>query len=112
MLLRPGFWRLPSLVAMVLFYPTAEEILFRGILFGGSRKSFGPVWAAVLTTFLFLLGHLPKVSYDISTHAGVCGLAAAALWCRLRSGAIGPAIAVHMGYNTLGAIFLLLQSRS
>ncbi len=97
MLLRPGFWRLPTVVALVLFAPPAEEI---------------PIWAAVLTTFLFLLGHLPKVSYDIPALAGVCGLAAAALWCRLRSGAIGPAIAVHMGYNTLGAIFLLLQSRS
>ena len=112
MLLRPGFWRLPTVVALVLFAPPAEEILFRGILFGGYRKSFGPIWAAVLTTFLFLLGHLPKVSYDIPALVGVCGLAAAALWCRSRSGAIGPAIAVHMGYNTLGVIFLLLQSRS
>ena len=110
MLLRPGFWRLASVVAMVLFYPTAEEILFRGILFGGYRKSFGPIWAAVLTTFLFLLGHLPKVSYDISTLAGVCGLAAAALWCRLRSGAIGPAIAAHMGYNTWAIILWVLSS--
>ncbi len=112
MLLRPGFWRLASVVAFVLFAPPAKEILFRGILFGGYRKSFGSVWATVLTTFLFLLGHFPKVSYYLPAFAGICGLAVAALWCRLRSGAIGPAIAVHMGYNTLGVIFPLLQSRS
>jgi membrane protease YdiL (CAAX protease family) len=112
MLSRPGLWRLLSVVTVVLFAPPAEEIVFRGILFGGYRKSFGPVWATMLTTFLFLLLHLPKVSYYLPALAGVSGAALAALWCRLRSGAIGPAIAVHMGGNTLSVIFLLLQSRS
>ena len=103
MALTPGLPQIIWVVAGVLLAPAAEELLFRGVLYGGYRKSFGSIWAVVLTTLLFLLLHLPQLIHFPPAIAGLTGLALAALWCRLRSKAIGSAIAVHIGYNALFA---------
>jgi len=107
MALTPGLLRLISGLTVLLFAPLVEELLFRGVLYGGYRKSFGPIWAAVLTTSLFLLLHLPGMTHPIPTLVGVIGFSAVALWCRLRAAAIGPAIAVHVGCNSW-SMFLVL----
>jgi membrane protease YdiL (CAAX protease family) len=99
MAFEPG---LPGIVwdmVAVLLAPPVEEILFRGVLYGGYRKSFGPGWAAILTTAIFVLMHLPNIMRFPPAIVGLTALAIAALYCRLRSKAIGPAIAVHVGYN-------------
>lgn len=107
MALTPGLPRLLCALTVLLIVPPAEELLFRGALYGGYRKSFGPIWAIVLTTSLFLLVHLPDMTHPIPTVVSVIGEAAAALWCRLRAAAIGPAIAVHVGCNSW-SIFLVV----
>jgi len=105
MLLRPGLLQVLSAVSIVLCGPPAEEIVFRGVLFGGYRKSFGPIWATLLTTLLFLALHLPKVLYYMPALAGASGASLAALWCRLRSGDIGHAVALDVGYNAMELSF-------
>src|SRR5207249_8458590 len=47
--LQQGTW----VVLSVLVAPPVEELLFRGVAYGGYRKSLGPIWAAVLTTGIF-----------------------------------------------------------
>ena len=95
----PGLPRLIWAVGAVVLAPPVEELLCRGVLYGGYRKSFGPAWAAVSTTLIFVALHLPDSSH-LPKLMVTSGVALAALWCRLRSQAIGPAIAVHVGYNT------------
>ena len=79
--------------------PLAEEPLFRGLLYGGYRRSFGPLSAAILTTVIFCIMHVGQMIQFPPVMVGTVGVALAALWFRLRSAAIGPAIAVHFGYN-------------
>lgn len=87
--------------------PPVEELLFRGLLYGGYRRSLGPVWAAGLTTFLFCLLHGTQMFRSGLYAVGMTGMALAALWFRLRSESIGPAVAVHLGHNAaLTAVFL------
>ena len=94
-------------VAAVALAPPVEEALFRGLLYGGYRRSFGPVWAAVATTFLFCLPHAVQMSQSVFAAVGITGMALAALWLRLRSASVGPAVAAHMGYNAaIAAVFL------
>jgi membrane protease YdiL (CAAX protease family) len=103
----PGLPRITWLFAVVLLAPPAEELLFRGVLYGGYRKSFGPIWALVLSTGLFLMGHYAQMKRFPLTIVGLTGLSLAALWCRLRSGGVGAAIAVHVGYNAVPAFSVL-----
>jgi len=48
--------------------------------------------------------HITEMIYFWPSAIGITGLALAALWMRLRSGAIGPAVAVHFGYNAVIAV--------
>ena len=96
------------LIAALILAPPFEELLFRGILYGGYRRSFGPTTAAVLTTFIFCLLHTTEVIHFLPGLIGIVGVALGALWLRLHSSAIGPAVAVHFGYNVVLASTLLL----
>ena len=106
----PGLPQTLWMVTAVLLAPPAEEILFRGVLYGGYRKSFGPIWATISTTLIFVLSHLPVVIHSPPTIAAFIVLSLAALWCRLRSNAIGPAITVHIGYNAVIALVIAART--
>jgi membrane protease YdiL (CAAX protease family) len=107
MMRRPNPWPWLAVSSALLLGPTFEELLFRGLLYGGYRKSFGPTPAALITTALFVALHVPASFRLPIALLGVAWFAAAALWCRLRFRAIGPAIAVHVGYNAVVALFVL-----
>lgn len=106
----PGFPRIAWLILALLLAPPIEELLFRGVLYGGYRKSFGPGKAATLVTLIFCLLHVPEVMYFPIAMLGIAGLALTALWMRLRANAIGPAIAVHFSYNGLLAVLQVISS--
>ncbi len=92
--------------AIVFLAPPIEELLFRGIIYGGYRKSLGAVWAGMLTTVLFVVMHFDRlISYPAALF-GITTLALMALFIRVRTNAIGPCIALHFGYNG----FLVLLS--
>jgi membrane protease YdiL (CAAX protease family) len=94
-----GIQQLVRLATQNLVAPAFQELLFRGIIYGGFRRSFGSKWATIVSTLIFLAVHLPiSIRYPNVT---ICltALSLAALCVRLKSQAIGPAIAVHVGYN-------------
>jgi membrane protease YdiL (CAAX protease family) len=110
MAVSPGLPQTMWVLAGLLIAPVTEELLFRGVFYGGYRRSFGPVWAAVITTLLFIFIHLTEVSHFLPALAGLLGLAGAALACRLRWDAIGPAVAVHIGYNGTIAVTVVYNT--
>lgn len=96
-----GWWALPlGLIAAPLF----EEFIFRGLIFGGLRRSFG-VWPATLASAaVFAIMH-PAVSLLPVFVMGAC---AALVYERTRS-LLAPMLA-HAVYNAcaIGAQWLLL----
>ena len=110
MALTPGIPRIAWLVAALILAPPVEELLFRGILYGGYRRSFGATRAAVLTTLIFCLMHVTEVIHFLPGLVAIAGMALVTLWTRLRSAAIGPAVAVHFGYNAMIALTVLLTA--
>jgi len=111
MVLTPGMPQILCTLIVVLLAPLTEEILFRGVLYGGYRKSLGSFWAFALTTLLFGSLHLPQVAHYLTYFVAILLVSLVALWARLSSSAIGPAIAVHVGYNSmlfLPALFVQL----
>jgi ABC-2 type transport system permease protein len=96
-----GWWLMPlALIAAPLF----EEFIFRGLIFGGLRRSFG-VWPATLTSAaVFAIMH-PALSIAPVFVLGVC---AALVYERTR-GLLAPML-THAAYNAcaIGAQFWLL----
>jgi membrane protease YdiL (CAAX protease family) len=98
-------------IIMALFLaPPLEEMLFRGVLYGGYRKSFGATRAAWLTTSIFALMHITEVIYFLPALLAIAGMALLALRMRLRHSAIGPAIAAHFGYNFILALAVICST--
>jgi membrane protease YdiL (CAAX protease family) len=85
-------------------------MLFRGVMYGGYRRSFGPRRAAVLITLIFCAMHVTEVIHFPIALFGIGAMACAALWMRLRGGAIGPAVAVHLSYNSIIAFLQVVAS--
>jgi membrane protease YdiL (CAAX protease family) len=91
----------PSLLwlAVVVAAPIFEEILFRGYLFEGLRRSrLGAVGAVLLSSLLFALPHLQYDLFDISSVLALGLVFGLARW---RSGSTYLPIALHILSNGL-----------
>ena len=84
-----------ALLAIVLA-PIAEELFFRGFVFGGLIRGLGPWGAAILSAALFMLAHRAPVTF---IPIFIIGLLLA--WTYLKSGSLWYPILAHMGYNSM-----------
>lgn len=93
-----------ALVMLVFIAPIAEEILFRGYLFGKLRAHV-PVWLAILlTSVLFAIVHG-------AWNVGIDVFALSIVLCLLRvvSGSLWPSIILHMMKNGLAFYLLFIN---
>ena len=85
-------------VTVSFFVPVAEELCFRGIVFGQLRKAFGPWTSVLLSAVGFGLLH------GLSVHIGyalICGVIIAACY-HLTDSIIAPVI-LHTIFNIFGS---------
>ncbi|MCI5195878.1 MAG: CPBP family intramembrane metalloprotease [Candidatus Electrothrix sp. AW5] len=97
----PGLQQIIAFFIALILAPPVEELLFRGVMFGGFCRSFGPIWAAVLTTSLFVAAHFVEAIHFWPAFVFIALMALAALWLRLYTRSIGPSIALHFSYNLI-----------
>lgn len=93
-----------AFVTLVIIAPVAEEILFRGYLFGKLRKHV-PVWLAIIvTSLLFGLVHA-------AWNVGIDVFALSIILCLLRvvSKSLWPSILLHMTKNALAFYLLFIN---
>ena len=93
-----------AFISLVIIVPVAEEILFRGFLFGKLKRII-PIWAAVLITsalFGFLHG---------SWNVGIDTFALSIVLCLLRqfTGSLWASILLHMMKNGIAFYFLFIN---
>ena len=89
-------------ILAVAVAPFAEELFFRGFVFGGLAGRWGPVWAAVVSSLLFMAAHLEPISFP---PLFVLGLLLA--WLYHRNGTLWAPILVHLSNNAIavGVLF-------
>lgn len=97
--------RMAVVITAVLLAPVAEEIVFRGVLLRALAHRL-PRWAAAVgSAGAFALGHLLDPNAGLAVPAlFVAGLVLA--WQVLKSGRLGGAIAMHVGFNLLSVLLL------
>lgn len=93
-----------AFMSLVVIAPIAEELLFRGYLFGKLRKHT-PLWISILiTSLLFAIVHFQwNVGIDVFVLSIVLCL------LRVVSGSIWPAILLHMLKNGIAYYFLFIN---
>ncbi len=90
-------------IGLILITPLAEEIALRGLLFGGLRKRFSPILAAVITSLVFGLLHGQwNVGLDTFT------LSLVLCFLYQKTGSLWASILLHAGKNALAFILLFI----
>ena len=105
---KPGVTRALFAILAVILAPFIEEFLFRGVLLAGFTRSFGLPIAVALCTFLFVVLHFGELQRFPPATFALTGLALLAMWLRIKTRSLWPAIAAHLGYNGLivAAVYL------
>lgn len=94
-----------DLIAVAVLTPIAEELLFRGVLFGGLRQRLPFIGAAVIATVLFMLVHEPQAWPGVF----VLGFGLALAYERTRT--LWAPIATHATVNGLPLLLIALSGR-
>ena len=93
-----------AFIMLVVIAPLAEELLFRGYLFGKLRK-YAPLWISILiTSLLFAIVHF-------AWNVGLDVFALSIVLCLLRviTGSLWPSIMLHMLKNGVAFYFLFIN---
>jgi membrane protease YdiL (CAAX protease family) len=93
-----------AFIMLVIIAPVAEEVLFRGYLFGKLRKH-ASLWVSILiTSVLFAIVHF-------AWNVGLDVFALSIVLCLLRvaSGSLWPSIVLHMTKNGVAFYFLFIN---
>jgi membrane protease YdiL (CAAX protease family) len=100
-----GGWARHGWAFLALFVaPPTEEFVFRGALFTGFRRTWSATTAGALVTLLFVIAHLPEAIHYLPAILALTMMALAALWARLATGSLLPAVVLHTFYNLAIAI--------
>jgi membrane protease YdiL (CAAX protease family) len=91
-------------IVVVGITPVAEEIFFRGFLFGGLRGRMSFLPSAAVSSAAFAILHPPLQLMIIIFFVGF-GLAALYEW----RGSLAVSIAAHMGFNLIGYTFIAMN---
>ena len=83
-------------ILAIVVAPVAEELFFRGFVFGGLAGRWGPWWAAGVSALLFMALHIEPLSFP---PLFVLGLLLAWLYHRTR--ALWAPILVHFANNAI-----------
>lgn len=93
-----------AFLTLVIIAPFAEEVLFRGYLFGRLRRYVPLIIAIIITSLLFALVHF-QWNVGIDTFALSIVLCLLVVWCK----SLWPAIMLHMLKNFVAFYFLFIN---
>lgn len=96
-------------ILAVLSAPFVEEFVYRGVLYGALHKLFGPVAASVAVLGLFTLIHVPQYWPNIGVIGAIGVLSVALTIIRAYTGRLLPCIVIHLVFNGITSIYLLLE---
>jgi membrane protease YdiL (CAAX protease family) len=101
----PNGWQIAiGAVAAVIAAPVAEEVFFRGFLFGALRQRFRFLAAAIISGTLFGLFHAIPLLIPLMVFVGI-GLA----YVYERRGSLLSSIAAHSAFNVMGYTLIVLS---
>ena len=89
-----------------ILIPIAEELFFRGVVFGRLRSRFDFWPANIATALAFGLIHMQSVEISLALMAGGIVLG----WLYERSNSLVPSILAHQAFNTVGVVMLLFAA--
>ena len=98
--MRSSLWL--TLVGIAVAAPLAEEILFRGLLYGALQRWLSARWIIVLTALVFAVVHLQPLYFPPLFCFGlVLG------WARHKSGTLALPFFIHLLNNSIALLLVI-----
>jgi membrane protease YdiL (CAAX protease family) len=99
-----------AVAIVAVLVPIAEELFFRGFVYGAIEDKHGRSAAFLLTVFLFTLAHVPQVwgAWGALVSIALTGVVLTGL--RAASGSTTVAALAHLGHNALVALVSVASS--
>ncbi len=92
--------------------PLVEEVIYRGVLYSAFQRAMGVPAAFVIVTLLFSVVHVPQYYPSYSTIFLLTLLSVCLTAIRVRSKNLLPCIILHMLFNGLQSLMILLDPGS
>jgi membrane protease YdiL (CAAX protease family) len=101
--------RIVITVIAVLSAPIVEEGVYRGVLYSGLRKVAGLWPSIVIVTALFAGVHFIQYWGSWATIVSITVLSFTLTVVRARTKSLLPCVAIHMLFNSVSSVFILLH---
>jgi membrane protease YdiL (CAAX protease family) len=95
-----------STLFAAIFGPVAEEIFFRGFMYGAIRKTLGVFWGMIITAAVFSFLHAHIVGF-----LPIMALGILLAYLYEKTGSLVPSMMVHIFHN-VGMVLLVFLMRS
>ena len=102
-----GIGLLASFIAVSIIAPFAEEIVFRGFIYGGLRARFGVTLATISSTLFFTALH-----FSIEQFIPIFVLGLFLAWLYEKTGSLYPGIILHATNNGVSLLLLAVLRAS
>ena len=89
--------------------PLIEEILYRGIMYPALQRIFGMAWAVAVVSILFAGVHVFQYFNNLAVVSVIAILSVTLTLVRARTRSLLPCFVIHLVFNGLQALFLVLQ---
>lgn len=89
--------------------PLAEELVFRGVLYPALQRALGMIWAVAIVTVLFAGVHVLQYFDNFGVVAVITMLSLSLTLLRALTGRLLPPFVLHLVFNGLQALFLVVQ---
>lgn len=100
-----------TFISLVVLPPIAEELLFRGFIFEGLKKTMPVIYAGILTSVLFAAAHLPEGGSSGLFWVGavdVFFLSLVLVYLKQKTKTLWPGIFLHAIKNTVAFVYLFV----
>jgi uncharacterized protein len=96
-------------VLAVFTAPFVEEFIYRGVLYSALQRTIGVNAAVVFVLALFTLIHVPQYWPNVGVISAIGMLSIVLTIVRAYSGRLFPCIIIHMSFNAVQALLLLIE---
>lgn len=99
-----GGMKLFALFSVMLLAPVSEELVFRGLMYGGLKKRIGAFFSAVIVSVLFAAIH-----FSLPAFMPIFALSLLLIAVYERYGDLRASMVVHSLFNSLMSFFMLVD---
>jgi CAAX protease family protein len=89
--------------------PFVEELIYRGVLYPALQRALGVLGAVIAVSILFTGVHVVQYYNNFGVIAVIAVLSVALTLVRARTGRLLPSYVIHLVFNGVQALFLVLQ---